>query len=64
MDREWTANAGTRSLARALALAGDRVKAKRAYNDLLILWKDGDPDVPVLKEARAEYAVLVESQTI
>ncbi len=45
-------------LARALALAGDSVKAKSTYNDLLTLWKNADPDVPVLKEARAENARL------
>ena len=45
-------------LARALALSGDTVKAKSAYSDLLTLWKDADPDIPVLKEARAEYARL------
>jgi Flp pilus assembly protein TadD len=45
-------------LARALALSGDTVKAKRAYNDLLTLWKDADPDVRLLKEAQAEYARL------
>jgi serine/threonine protein kinase/Tfp pilus assembly protein PilF len=45
-------------LARALALSGDTVKAKRAYDDLFALWKDADADVPVLKEARAEYARL------
>ena len=45
-------------LARALALSGDTVKAKSAYNDLLTLWKNADPDIPVLKEARGEYARL------
>jgi serine/threonine protein kinase/tetratricopeptide (TPR) repeat protein len=45
-------------LARALVLSGDTVKAKSAYNDLLTLWKNADPDLPVLKEARAEYARL------
>ena len=45
-------------LARALALSGDTVKAKSAYNDLFTLWKNADPDIPVLKEARAEYARL------
>ena len=45
-------------LARALALSGDTVKAKRACDDLLTLWKNADPDVPVLMEARAEYARL------
>ncbi len=45
-------------LARSLALAGDPVKAKSAYRDLLTLWTNADPDVAVLKEARAEYARL------
>jgi hypothetical protein len=45
-------------LARALALSGDTVQAKSAYTDLLTLWKNADPDVRVLKEARAEYARL------
>jgi hypothetical protein len=45
-------------LARALARSGDTVKAKSAYNDLFTLWKNADPDIPVLKEARAEYARL------
>ena len=45
-------------LARALALLGDLVKAKGAYDDLLTLWKNADPDIPVLKQARAEYARL------
>ena len=45
-------------LGRALALSGDTVKAKSAYNDLLTLWKNADPDIRVLKEAQAEYARL------
>ena len=45
-------------LARALVLSGDTMKAKSAYSDLLTLWKNADPDVPVFKEARAEYARL------
>jgi DNA-binding SARP family transcriptional activator len=45
-------------LARALARSGDTVKAKRAYDDLLTLWKNADPDMPMLKAARAEYARL------
>jgi hypothetical protein len=43
-------------LARALALAGETVKAESAYSDLLTLWKNADPDLRVLKQARAEYA--------
>lgn len=45
-------------MARALALSGDIVKAKNVYRDLLTLWKNADPDIPVLKAARAEYARL------
>jgi predicted Ser/Thr protein kinase/predicted Zn-dependent protease len=45
-------------LGRAYALAGDKAKARAAYQDFLTLWKDADPDVPVLKEARAEFAKL------
>jgi tetratricopeptide (TPR) repeat protein len=45
-------------LARALALSGDTAKARSAYSDLLTLWKNADPDIPVLKEARAEFARL------
>jgi eukaryotic-like serine/threonine-protein kinase len=45
-------------LARALALSGDIVKAKSAYNDLFSLWKSADPDIRVLRDARAEYARL------
>jgi tetratricopeptide (TPR) repeat protein len=45
-------------LARALALSGDIVKAKSAYGDLFTLWKNGDADLPLLREARAEFARL------
>ena len=45
-------------LARAYALQADTVKAKAAYQDFLTLWKDADPDIPILKEAKAEYAKL------
>ena len=45
-------------LARGSALAGDPAKAGKAYNDFFTLWKDADPDVPILKEAKAEYAKL------
>ena len=45
-------------LARALALAGDKEKALAAYKDFLILWKDGNSDIPILKEAKAEYVKL------
>ncbi len=45
-------------IARAYAMQGDTVKAKAAYKDFLTLWKDADPDIPILKEAKAEYAKL------
>jgi len=45
-------------LGRAYALSGDAAKAKTAYKDFLTLWKDADPDIPILKEAKAEYARL------
>jgi serine/threonine protein kinase/tetratricopeptide (TPR) repeat protein len=45
-------------LARAYAVSGDNVKAKAAYTDFLTLWKGADPDIPILKEAKAEYAKL------
>ena len=45
-------------LARAYALSGDTAKAKAGYQDFLTLWKDADPDIPILKEAKAEYAKL------
>ena len=45
-------------LARAYAAEGDQSKARAAYQDILALWKDADPDLPVLKQAKAEYAKL------
>jgi hypothetical protein len=39
-------------------LAGDLAKAGKAYQDFLTLWRDADPDIPILKEAKAEYAKL------
>jgi tetratricopeptide (TPR) repeat protein len=45
-------------LARSHALSGETALAKTTYTDLLMLWKNADPDLPVLKEARAEYARL------
>ena len=45
-------------LGRAYAMAGDSTKARSAYQDFFALWKDADPDIPILKEAKAEYAKL------
>jgi serine/threonine protein kinase/Flp pilus assembly protein TadD len=46
------------NIGRAYALRGDVGKARTAYQDFLALWKDADADVPILKEAKAEYAKL------
>jgi DNA-binding winged helix-turn-helix (wHTH) protein len=45
-------------LGRAYAMQGDTAKSRAAYQDFLTLWKDADPDIPVLKQAKAEYAKL------
>ncbi len=45
-------------LARAYALAGETAKSRAAYEDFFVLWKDADPDIPILKQAKAEYAKL------
>jgi eukaryotic-like serine/threonine-protein kinase len=45
-------------LSRAYVLEGDTAKARKAYQDFLTLWKDADPDIPILKQAKAEYAKL------
>ena len=39
-------------------MQGDLTKAQGAYQDFLTLWKDADPDIPILKQAKAEYARL------
>jgi tetratricopeptide (TPR) repeat protein len=45
-------------IGRAFAMAGDKTKARAAYQDFLTLWKDADPDIPILKQAKSEYARL------
>jgi hypothetical protein len=45
-------------LARAYALEGDDAKARVAYQNLFAQWKDADPDLPLLLQAKAEYARL------
>jgi hypothetical protein len=64
----WTGALARLGVARANALEARtsqgadadaaRVRALAAYKDFLTLWKDADPDVPILKEAKAEYARL------
>ena len=45
-------------LARGSVLAGEPTIARKAYQDFLTLWKDADPDISILKQAKAEYAKL------
>ena len=45
-------------LARAAALTGDTANSRKAYEDFFALWKDADPDIPILQEARREYERL------
>ena len=45
-------------LARSYAMQGDTAEAKAAYQDFFTLWKEADPDIPILKEAKAEYTKL------
>jgi len=45
-------------LGRAYAVYGDTTKSKAAYQDFLALWKNADPEIPILKQAKAEYAKL------
>ena len=57
MNFPWGALARL-GLARAYALQGDTAKTRAAYQDFWTLWKDADPDIPILREAKAEYAKL------
>jgi hypothetical protein len=45
-------------LGRAYAIAGDAAKARTAYQDFFAIWKDADPGIPILQQAKAEYAKL------
>ncbi|MBZ5613015.1 MAG: winged helix-turn-helix domain-containing protein [Acidobacteriia bacterium] len=45
-------------IARAYAVAGNTARAKAAYEDFFALWKDADPEIPILKESKTEYAKL------
>jgi tetratricopeptide (TPR) repeat protein len=45
-------------IARAYAMEGDREKSRKAYDDFFTTWKDADPSIPILRQARAEYKKL------
>jgi DNA-binding winged helix-turn-helix (wHTH) protein/tetratricopeptide (TPR) repeat protein len=55
---DWLRPMSYVGLARSTLLAGDSVKAKKAYQDFFTIWKDADPDIPLLIQARKEYAAL------
>ena len=44
--------------AKGCALSGDTAKARQAYEDFFALWKDADPDIPILQKSRLEYEKL------
>jgi predicted negative regulator of RcsB-dependent stress response len=46
------------NIGRARVLQGDRAGARKAYEEFFALWKNADPDIPVLRQAKAEYAKL------
>jgi hypothetical protein len=61
ISSKWTTALEPRyvlELARLLAQTGDTQAAKKEYQRFLELWKDADPDIPMLQEAKAEYAKL------
>jgi hypothetical protein len=45
-------------LGRAFAASGNTPRARTSYQDFFAIWKDADPDIPILKQAKAEYAKL------
>ena len=45
-------------VARAYAMQGDREKSRKAYDDFFTTWKDADPNIPILRQAKAEYKKL------
>ena len=46
-------------LGRAYAMQGERDKSRKAYDDFFTTWKDADPDIPILRQAKAEYKKLI-----
>jgi len=54
----WTGRSPVPTRASSLRSPGDTVKAKTAYQNFLTLWKNAEPDIPILKEAKAEYVKL------
>ena len=57
-DSEVFAPLAQLGLARAYAMQGDRENSRKAYDDFFTTWKDADPDIPILRQAKAEYKKL------
>ncbi len=51
-------------LGRAQVMMGDKEAARKSYQDFLTLWKDADPDIPIYRQAKAEYAKLMKSRQL
>jgi eukaryotic-like serine/threonine-protein kinase len=58
VDNCWTGALARSGLARAYAIENDKAKAKGADENFLMLWKDADPQIPIYRQAKAEYAKL------
>ena len=58
IGRIWNLFAFVSILWRAYAMTSDMAKARTAYQNFFAVWKDADADIPILKQARAEYAKL------
>jgi len=51
-------------LARAYALQGDRENSRKAYDDFFTTWKDADPNIPTLRQAKTEYTKLAATTSV
>lgn len=58
MGRDVTGALSHLQLARTKKMMGDEAAAGKSYEDFLTLWKDADPDIPIYKQTKAEYAGL------
>jgi eukaryotic-like serine/threonine-protein kinase len=60
-DWELLAPLAQLGLARAYAMEGDRDEARKAYDEFFGMWKDADPEIPIFRQAKAEYKKLIAS---
>jgi eukaryotic-like serine/threonine-protein kinase len=58
MERDVKGALAHLQIGRVQAMIGDKVASRKSYQDFLTLWKDADPDIPIYKQAKAEYAEL------